>query len=151
MSAAKPAGLTGRQLVAARQSNAQIAGVLSLSVKTVDHHVGAGLAKLAVGSGLPAQRWRPERPELGQGSRSARARSHARDLRVAEDNPPNAGADGLGTGGAASQCRGSKWFLATREEAPPTRWSMVAVTGQCRSQTLPPTLYSGQQLLYFSS
>jgi DNA-binding CsgD family transcriptional regulator/tetratricopeptide (TPR) repeat protein len=53
--AANPAGLTGRQLavlrlLAAGQSNAEIAGQLSLSVKTVDHHVSALLAKLAVGS-----------------------------------------------------------------------------------------------------
>ncbi|HYY80543.1 MAG TPA: AAA family ATPase [Actinomycetes bacterium] len=53
--AANPAGLTGRQLevlrlLAAGQSNAEIAARLSLSVKTVDHHVSALLAKLAVGS-----------------------------------------------------------------------------------------------------
>jgi len=53
--AADPAGLTGRQLevlrlLAAGQSNAEIAARLSLSVKTVDHHVSALLAKLAVGS-----------------------------------------------------------------------------------------------------
>jgi len=53
--AANPAGLTGRQLevlrlLAAGHSNAEIAEQLSLSVKTVDHHVSALLAKLGVGS-----------------------------------------------------------------------------------------------------
>jgi DNA-binding CsgD family transcriptional regulator/tetratricopeptide (TPR) repeat protein len=53
--AANPAGLTGRQLevlrlLAAGQSNVEIAARLSLSPKTVDHHVSALLAKLAVGS-----------------------------------------------------------------------------------------------------
>jgi DNA-binding CsgD family transcriptional regulator len=53
--AANPAGLTGRQLEVLRLlaeglSNAEIAARLSLSPKTVDHHVSALLAKLAVGS-----------------------------------------------------------------------------------------------------
>ena len=53
--AANPAGLTGRQLevlrlLAGGYSNAEIAARLSLSVKTVDHHVSALLAKLAVDS-----------------------------------------------------------------------------------------------------
>ena len=53
--AANPAGLTGRQLevqglLAAGQTNSEIAERLSLSPKTVDHHVSALLAKLGVGS-----------------------------------------------------------------------------------------------------
>ena len=53
--AANPARLTGRQLevlglLAAGQTNAEIAERLSLSVKTVNHHVAAVLAKLGVGS-----------------------------------------------------------------------------------------------------
>jgi DNA-binding CsgD family transcriptional regulator len=53
--AANPARLTGRQLevlrlLAAGESNAEIAARLSLSVKTVDHHVSALLAKLGVDS-----------------------------------------------------------------------------------------------------
>jgi DNA-binding CsgD family transcriptional regulator len=48
--AANPAGLTGRQLevlglVAAGQSNAEIAERLSLLTKTVDHHLSALLAR----------------------------------------------------------------------------------------------------------
>jgi DNA-binding CsgD family transcriptional regulator/tetratricopeptide (TPR) repeat protein len=50
-----PAGLTDRQLevlrhVAAGRTNAEIAEALVLSVRTVDHHVSATLAKLGVGS-----------------------------------------------------------------------------------------------------
>ncbi|HTF10790.1 MAG TPA: LuxR C-terminal-related transcriptional regulator, partial [Asanoa sp.] len=53
--AANPAGLTGRQvevlvLLADGLSDAEIATRLSLSAKTVGHHVSAVLAKLAVGS-----------------------------------------------------------------------------------------------------
>jgi DNA-binding CsgD family transcriptional regulator len=53
--AANPARLTGRQLevlglLAAGQTNAEIATQLSLSTKTVNHHVAAVLAKLGVGS-----------------------------------------------------------------------------------------------------
>jgi DNA-binding CsgD family transcriptional regulator len=53
--AANPAGLTGRQvevlgLVAEGLTDAEIAARLSLSAKTVGHHVSALLAKLGVGS-----------------------------------------------------------------------------------------------------
>jgi DNA-binding CsgD family transcriptional regulator len=53
--AANPAGLTGRQLevlglLAQGLTDAEIAGQLSLSAKTVGHHVSALLAKLGVGS-----------------------------------------------------------------------------------------------------
>jgi DNA-binding CsgD family transcriptional regulator/tetratricopeptide (TPR) repeat protein len=53
--AANPAGLTGRQievlgLLAEGLSDAEIAARLSLSAKTVGHHVSAVLAKLGVGS-----------------------------------------------------------------------------------------------------
>jgi DNA-binding NarL/FixJ family response regulator len=48
---ANPAGLTGREvevlaLLAAGHSNAEIAGRLYLSTKTVEHHVSRVLAKL---------------------------------------------------------------------------------------------------------
>jgi DNA-binding NarL/FixJ family response regulator len=50
---ANPAGLTGRQLEILRLlsmglTNAEIAARLVLSVRTVDHHVSAVLAKLGV-------------------------------------------------------------------------------------------------------
>jgi DNA-binding CsgD family transcriptional regulator/tetratricopeptide (TPR) repeat protein len=53
--AANPAGLTGRQvevlgLLAEGLTDAEIAARLSLSTKTVGHHVSALLAKLAIGS-----------------------------------------------------------------------------------------------------
>ena len=53
--AANPAGLTGRQvevlgLLAQGLSDAEVAARLSLSTKTVGHHVSALLAKLGVGS-----------------------------------------------------------------------------------------------------
>jgi DNA-binding NarL/FixJ family response regulator len=38
------------ELLAAGHSNAEMASRLSLSFKTIDHHVSAVLAKLAVGS-----------------------------------------------------------------------------------------------------
>jgi DNA-binding NarL/FixJ family response regulator len=49
----KPAGLTERQmeilrLLAAGMTNAEIAGRLAVSVRTVDHHVSAVLQKLGV-------------------------------------------------------------------------------------------------------
>lgn len=57
--AANPAGLTSRQLevlrlVAAGLGNAEIAARLTLSVKTVEHHISAVLIKLAVSSRLEA-------------------------------------------------------------------------------------------------
>jgi DNA-binding CsgD family transcriptional regulator/tetratricopeptide (TPR) repeat protein len=56
---ANPAGLTARQvevlsLLAEGRSNAEIADALFISPKTVEHHVGAILAKLGVGSRLEA-------------------------------------------------------------------------------------------------
>ena len=52
-----PLGLTQRErevldLICARHTNAEIAGKLFISVKTVDHHVSAVLAKL----GAPTRR-----------------------------------------------------------------------------------------------
>jgi DNA-binding NarL/FixJ family response regulator len=56
-----PAGLTDRQLevlelLAEGLTNAEIAGRLVVSVRTVDHHVAAILAKLNVGSRREAAR-----------------------------------------------------------------------------------------------
>ena len=58
---ANPAGLTDRQLevlelLAEGLTNAEIAGRLVVSVRTVDHHVAAILAKLNVGSRREAAR-----------------------------------------------------------------------------------------------
>lgn len=55
VTAANPAGLTGRQvevlgLLAEGLTDAEIAAQLSLSAKTVGHHVSAVLAKLGIGS-----------------------------------------------------------------------------------------------------
>jgi DNA-binding CsgD family transcriptional regulator/tetratricopeptide (TPR) repeat protein len=72
---ANPAGLTARQLdvlelVAVGMPNAAIATKLSLSVRTVDHHVSAVLAKLGVGSraevAAAAARLGVGRPQDGQ-------------------------------------------------------------------------------------
>jgi len=57
----RPFGLTRREhevldLICAEQTNAEIAAKLFLSVKTVDHHVSAILAKLGVPTRAAARR-----------------------------------------------------------------------------------------------